>query len=285
MRNFVLGKRDNDDKSIDFRRQEAFATLPYEVTIRDVFNKAGFPKENDEPEIKKEIEDEIEQLTWDIIEDSAWKEEKMIQVMNAMPGVPTLYNGTEYAQTGFETPNKNVFVGNRGQIRHKSIEGNSYAAKKRGEFYNKVSADMSMSQLPGLSALRDGSTVSLNIDSNVWPIYKYDEKGSRVISIIDPNAKAFSENPKKAINLKTKNGACPIEEGTEFTRLIYDAKQGKYVDDKSVNSTYVVNKEGQLVNKENGQQVVLNDTVTTFYAKNPAYNKPSFMGSLYNQTK
>ena len=360
LRNLVLGKKDNSS-SADFRRAEAFGTLPYEVTIKDMFQKAGYKNEK-----------EIEEFTWNIIKDSAWKEERLTQVMNALVGVPTLYNGAEYAQTGFESPSKNMFVGNRGQILHESIKGSSKVSKERKDYYNKVSANMAMSQLPGLSALRDGYTMSLKLSGGnsdksydlegvhpkafehfvdkirdkdttnlkkalnapadnkhdavsgellalgiknennnhrefmriadtvfeaaadaktpptsvpVWPIYKYDEKGSKVISIVSSinlNGGIGEVKNVPSIKLKTREGICPIEEGTEFARVIYKPETGSYVNDDTV--SYII-KNGSLVNKQDGNPVALNDTVTTFYAKKPTQANPAFMGSLYNQTK
>ncbi|MBQ8848260.1 MAG: hypothetical protein IJ003_04880 [Candidatus Gastranaerophilales bacterium] len=352
LRELLHGQKSKDSE-YNFRRAEAFGTLPYEVTIRDVFKRAKGG------ELTEQDEKEIQEMHWTMVGESAWKEEKLIQVMGALTGVPTLYNGAEYAQTGYESSSKNKYVANRGQVLHNLKDEANYS-----EFYKKVNADIGLYQKTGLSALRNGFPISLDVVDRdlrgvhpgafsyivgqlkqldatqyaqlkkevessktltdtaknilksasleeepyknqsafakisdvvfdaidnpagtipMWPIYKYDEQGSKVISVVTALKidEAYGESASVSSIALKKDGKSPLPDGTKLRRYVYDKndytiekKDGEIVE-------YIV--EAGAIKRIDKQKIVLNDTVSTFYVPNE--KDPKYRASVFNQTK
>ena len=270
LQNLVNGKR-TPDSDPNYQRAEAFGFLPFEVTIRDMFKNAGL-----------EDQDEIRKFHWNIMEKPAKQFESLWQVMNSLVGVPTIFNGTEYAQTGYETPSKNVYVGNRGQIRHDLKDKEGYK-----EHYEKMQAISGLSKDLQMTALSAGFPISCDVVENnsIWPVYKYDEKGSKVLSLItnvgvQTGVKSqdmdITIQPKELLSIPiSKNGNCPFEEGTILKRMVY--RDGKYETEENVE--YKV-QNGSLTRNDN-QKIVIDDTVAYFYV--PRKIPVAFQGSLYNQ--
>lgn len=249
-----------------YKRAESFGVKPFEITIKDVIEKAGIAQD----------ENDLYEKTLDfhsaMLNDSMTYFERMWQVMNACVGVPTLYGGNEFAQTGYETYTKNVYVGVRNEILHNLKDDPRYKA-----YYEKMHEISSLYKRPQLSALRNGTPTSCGIvysnnDVQLWPVYKKDATGSQTISIISnlglPYKQAsFEKTAQKEIYhqvannkipLKDKNNRCPLPNGTILRRI-------------GDNSTYVVN-DGSIM-LANGGTLSLNDTVTTFYVeKNTSAN-------------
>ena len=341
--NLVNGKSSASPKP-NFKRAEAFGTTPYEISTRDIFKNAGYDNN----------EDEIIAFHYNLKKNSMHLQENLWEVMNAIMGTPSIFYGTNFGQTGYETASKNVYVQNRNQAMHELQYKDGY----RG-FYNKINAITELYKQPGLSALRNGFPISLkntsaingvhpaavlyfrekikeyaekenktfdeiigiinsknknegkqeyerflsedlkidgangnfetlesalyglnpenpstekNID--LWPIFKYDEKGSKTISIITNNGitrrkqsyKANSSNKTyevMGIPIKDNLDRCPLKEGTKVVRKIYDSKNEKFVDDKT---EYVI-KNGNI-QSVNGDPIQLTETVETFYVPN-----------------
>ena len=100
-----------------------------------------------------------------MMKDSMIYFERMWQVMNACVGVPTLYAGSEFAQTGYETPNKNVYLGIRNEVLHDLQNDPRYAW-----YFKKMFETSGLYKKPGLSALRDGAPTSLNMPDKIEEI-------------------------------------------------------------------------------------------------------------------
>ena len=276
----ALRKLTNGEKDgiYDSRRARAFGFLPYEITIRDLFKLAGI-----------DDEEKMENFNKQILETPMYFEDKAWQVSNALLGVPTLYYGTEYAQTGYETFTKNDLVGNRNRALHERRENSIFSS-----FYNKMNATSALSINPKLSALKNGFPESLEItedgDFQMYPIYRKDEKNSEVVSVItnlgiDKNKFSkdqqhkFGDNIVKhvsSIPLHKKDGYCPLENGTPMKRMVYSAKDKSYITE---NVSYTV--KNNAIVRSDGKQIKINDTVATFYvdrAINPKY-KPVYSGA------
>ncbi len=367
----ALGKK-NSSSPINYKRAQAFGFLPFDVTLKDVFERAGvgdFEYEKILSSMNK-YEEKLQNL---------W------QVMNALVGTPTMFLGTEFGQTGYETPSKNEYVGNREPVNH-DLRNSEYHKERVDKFY----AISSMYKQQGLSAKRGSTPISLNtsyvgsqqefepeenkeqytyfkeqiarftnetktkpellfavlkshmdddtfdkllkdslkiknennnyeifktmlpllereftVDDStplkMWPIFKYDDKGSRVVELITNNGvntckkikydgdKSFvniaPENKKKiykvsSIPIKDKEGNCPFEDGTVLRKKVYDKALAKYVDD---GEKYVV-KEGRIVNANKNRSIIIEDTTATFYAPNDEKENMSYMAYLYNGT-
>ncbi len=340
LRKLTNGSRpEGDGNDRDYKRANAFGNMPYEISVYDLFRNAGDYNEA-----------EITEFCYKILSNSMGIQERLWQVLCAIGGVNALYNGMEYAQTGYEESCKNPDVTNRNQILHqRATDKNSPFV----DYYKKVSAITSLYKQKDLNALKDGFKISLEIpakatnpkgnegaynyveglvkkaigknnttvdkffetieknkakgaqkyekclgdigingdnikafEDNIdtlkenlklsesplyfWPIYSYDEQGSKVISIITknglPKGQSFKENdlrPKKTqveeIEIKDKKGNCPLKDGTRLRRKVYSEECKKYVDD---NIRYFV--EDGAIKSEAGN-IILGDTVETFY--------------------
>jgi len=102
-----------------------------------------------------------------MMEDSMTYFERMWQIMNSCIGTPTLYGGNEFAQTGYETPSKNVYLGIRNQVLHDLKEDSRYK-----KYYNDMQAISGLYNkvIDGkrpLTALRDGAPISLEMVSTL----------------------------------------------------------------------------------------------------------------------
>ncbi len=254
--NLVNGYK-GDSKKYNYRRALAFGTLPYEITIRDMFKGAGI-----------EDEEKILDFHFNMLEKSIKREVILWDMMNAIVGVPTLYNGEEFFQTGYETPGKNKYVGNRNEVLHELKNDKRYK-----KYYDKIQKITDLYKEAGMSAIRDGFSAILddqcNNGINILPIFKYDENGSKVLTLVTNNGIKGDYAFKTDINTKTvevdeinltKNGSASVlQDEIKFRRKIY--KNGKYIDD---GKTYVINK-GKL-KAENGGRIALGDAVEYFYA-------------------
>lgn len=143
-----------------YKRAESFGVKPYEITIRDVIKNAGIISED-------KLDDATLTFHSTMLKDSMIYFERMWQVMNACVGIPTLYGGSEFAQTGYETPNKNVYLGIRNEVLHNLQDDPRYS-----KYFKKMFETSGLYKKPGLSALRDGTPISLNMMSDAEEIKK-----------------------------------------------------------------------------------------------------------------
>ncbi len=170
LQKLVNGQKKSGGKG-SFKRAESFGVKPYEVTVKDLFEYSGL-------EANKENVLKFHQA---LMKDSMKFYERLWQVMNACVGTPTLYGGNEFAQTGYETPNKNQYLGIRNEVMHDLADYGEY-----GKYFKKMSETSKMYQRKELSALRDGTPISCDITT---------DKSDSVNS--------FVEQFKKAIGIRT----------------------------------------------------------------------------------
>lgn len=143
----LVNGQKKDGGQCNFKRAKSFGTKPYEITIREMFRRAEIPE-------GEELENYIKDFHSSILKYSMDYMERLWQVMNAIVGMPTLFNGTEFAQTGYETLSKNVYVDNRNQILHELKDDIRYKP-----MYDKIFATQNLYQELGMSAIRDGFPV------------------------------------------------------------------------------------------------------------------------------
>ncbi len=170
--------KDKNGKNL-FKRAEAFGVLPYEVTIRDLFKKSGI----------KYDDNDILKFHYEMLKDGISDQEKMWQVTCALVGVPTLFNGMEFAQTGYETGSKNIYVGNRNQVLHDLKDVDGYK-----EYYNKMQAITSLYKEPDMSALRGGFPIILEDGDIKNPYAKTDKTDQGKYDYFVGQIKAFVGN-------------------------------------------------------------------------------------------
>lgn len=340
IRELAAGKKSATSKP-NFSRSEAFGFLPYEVTIKDALKKAGIEDHDD----SKMLE-----IHYGMLKDALTLQTGIWEMINAIVGTPTIFNGTEFAQTGYETASKNVTQAIRGPIAHNMKNMQSAGKYDYKNYYKKMNAISGLYKEKGMSSLRAGYPIVLDatkgngesleysnaVKSNVgwfnWfvsqinnnggveafnkltskdftaddlsktfhidnednynhfkeciengdfekafrkielellPIYKYDDKGSKTITVITNHnvsrgelAKDYvTENRNEkvdSINI-TSNGNCPLEDGTILFRKVYDKQSGRYIDD---DVKYIV-KNGEIVSENSS--IIVDDTVLNFY--------------------
>lgn len=151
LKELALGQKTKNSKA-NFKRSEKFGVMPYEISIRDLFKKAGFAENLDE----KALNFHSSMLSKAMTQQSA-----MWEMMNAIPGTPTLFNGAEFVQSGYETSSKNVFQANRNPILHYLKTDDRYRP-----YYEKMQAISGLSKLKGLDAIRDGSKITYDVISD-----------------------------------------------------------------------------------------------------------------------
>ena len=174
------------------------------------------------------------------------------QIMVGNTGIPTIFGGSEYGQTGHETPSKNQELGCRNITMHERATSNDIFE----DFYKQINATSNLANEKGLSAISGG--VPVNFDAipsgcgaqNVTGVYKYDEHGSEVINVLylgDSVVKSeygntlgtAKFNPKKSVDadfIWVKSGTTQgiknniFVEGAKYKRKEYNPELGKYID-------------------------------------------------------
>ncbi|MCD8025340.1 MAG: hypothetical protein LUE64_07385 [Candidatus Gastranaerophilales bacterium] len=124
---------------------------------------------------------------------------------------------------------------------------------------------------------------NINPKTQTGAVYKYNEKGEGVISVVtnayipeDPKPSPLNEltEDKKPglsnLQMKDTDGNLIAPVGTVFVKKKYDELKGDYVDD----GIYTLSKDGKLKDSK-GQAPVLDSTVTYFYKQKPFYTNYS----------
>ncbi len=255
------------------RRARGFGSAPYEVTVKQIFNKAGIKDD-----------DEIEKFLFEIQKESLDLQEKSWQMMNALMGVSTMYYGTEYGQTGYETSSKNVLWGNRNRALHERENKGPFV-----DYCSKMNAISSLSNNLDLTALKNGFPEYLKIDSkegiDFLPIYRKDEFNSEVLSVItnygiEKNQLSKDHKIRKdivevdSVKIKDDKDYCPFDEGQILSRMVYNPADKKYVKEnveyKVINGT---------IQRKDGKPIEISDAVATFFVDRP--RAPKFV-PVYN---
>ncbi len=256
-------------------RSKALGTRPVEVTMELLLDKAGINDANK----RKEITDDLNSV---IFKNAFDKYTTMWRMMVAGAGIPTIFSGDEYGQTGYETPTKNQDLGCRNRVLFERENKNDMFSS----LYDEVNATSNLHKQKGLSALSGGTADiavigNTQIKEDAMAFYKYDSNGSEVLSILwrpftdnsDQNANkpnsSFGSDMKPysddAIILEETDASGSIElwvnENKEFKKKIYDKNTREYVDS---DETYVL-EDGMLKNKDNEKEVVLEPGVNIFY--------------------
>ena len=280
--NLALGKSRRKNAP-DFVRAEAFGELPFEITIGDVMKEARFiALGSNIPWYDAQEAKEVENAAFKEVMALALK--KMLQItqfLNAITGIPFLYAGNNLGQTGYEYATKNITQANRNLIRHEWIDPKSSEFKPEiKRYYDKMQAIASMYKEYGLSAIAGGMPISLpqQDSKNLYALLKYDDKGSNVIQVfsnvgITKDIYEIKEDKPievPYISVVDSNGVeykINSEGGSSYMkRKVYSPKKRSFVDevDEHNNPVKYIIADGKL-RRADGEKIVLNDTVTTFY--------------------
>ncbi len=259
----ALGKTtESDSEEPDFPRADAFGTKDFSITLRDVVDKALefaqaegkellYGKGSNVLNLKEDAGKEafVDYACEEITKAGRTKLPKMWRMYIGLGGNPTLYNGDEYAQSGFESAAKNFHLGNREMVNHDVVKNPRRAGT--AEYHKEMNMTSALHKRKELSALADGtSAICWNDDFFVF--YKNNEKGSEVIMVNtdkhldrewDSPVKDFSTIYLDKIKLRFAGG---LTQDTIFKKLVYDKDSGTYINAKD---KYYLN-EGESPNPE-----------------------------------
>lgn len=311
IRDLSAGKFLSDDYNLDVSK--GFGAQPFDITMTDVMRQARYIAEKQDIEWKfsqgkgsedvklSATEKKIVDKTFDEFEPDLKKMAQMIKTMMFSVGLPTIFAGDQFGQSGYERPAKNIILAMRDIIHTNwAVDDNRKVIQ---DLYNEVTAAAKLHRTMGLSALAGGdSLVVPQTNDGHTALFKYDDKGSNVL-VVYSNGRmdTYSPDKNKDNNIIRKHAQKPLkneaekvdsidigyidpqqgdnvmgniaEEGAEFKRLKYDSKSGKYIKDE--NNSYIV-KNGKLTCKKQsvGPQgftdgtIELGDVANVFYRVN-----------------
>ncbi len=147
------------DNNPDWTKAESFGGCPYEVSLPLIMKLAEKMGLNIPKSTRNEL---MEKVRLDMVNPYISKMSAINEMMVGTTGIPTLFEGDEFTQTGCETRSKNWLLGCRNPIRHDWINENSKEEVK--SFYNRLTATNSLCKKPGMSVLANGTPVAIRPD-------------------------------------------------------------------------------------------------------------------------
>lgn len=216
----------------------AFGTRPFEIAIKSVFDEAEYNGN------KIQNRDSLEaKLLESILTPAFDRFYSIYKLLITLPGSPTDFAGDRAGVTGFETKAKNYHQQNRNVIHWEWLNNdndNKYKFVK--QFYDKMNEIANLRTRPELSALNNGSTVSIPVavegkdaqgkpaakaSEKLQSILRYNDEGSVVLTLHDITGADVPLN-KKMNRTETKTSTEP---GSIYNKIILNpeianAKQG-----------------------------------------------------------
>ena len=177
---------------------EAFGTRPFEIAINSVIEEVLFSSENEKvkkeltPEVRKKLEAETLKT---VLKPAMDKYYSIYKLLTVLPGSPTDFAGDKVGSTGFETKAKNYHQQNRNFIHWEWLDKENVDYNFIKDFYKETTNISKLRSFPELSALNDGSTVTLPVEGeNDWGenngfnphltgMLRYNEQDSVVITL------------------------------------------------------------------------------------------------------
>lgn len=270
---------------------EGFGTKPVETAVDIILNQAC-SKHN-----LRLQPDEIQKLRNTtikaILEPALAKLVAMTEVLNIMPGMPTLYAGDDFGATGYESESKNMYLQNRNYLRRE------WAAPQNKDFefirnhYIRMNNIMKMRSRPELHAMNDGTpyilpiqyakTIEGNRPLKMSAFLNQGTDGSVVISLINTsgiNKKFDGEYHPARVKLEEinvsnyKDNLSPSPEtfSTGLTQgtILYNAQNPKdtymvkVYEDNCFIKRVKLNAKGDI---ESEGDVIVDGTTLTLYSK------------------
>ena len=154
------GSKYNDlkDKSLNFKRADSFGQTPYEITVNHVIELAEDMGLSFDEEKQKTLANEV---FADMVAPYESKMAAIYEMMTGTVGIPTIFAGDEFVQTGCETKSKNWALGCRNLIRHDWINPKNKTYKEHVRRFNthlKQTGLLGKSSL-AMSALSNGTPI------------------------------------------------------------------------------------------------------------------------------
>ncbi|MBO5948326.1 hypothetical protein J6Q66_05770 [bacterium] len=207
---------------------EAYGVRPFEIVLQQVFEQMKY---NGYQIDDKTIDSKKMALLSEILGPASEDAYKVYRIMSTLPGMLTEFAGHRQGSSGYESLSNNLYVANRNRINWEFTE--KIPAIKA--FDEKMQAVTNMRFKPELSALVDGDTIVLPKDTNaiqplskeqekkgekpndVLGLFRYNDRGSKVISLITPKKEDFVfMNKKILLNNDIEGIIGGLKEGTKF---------------------------------------------------------------------
>ena len=152
-------KSTDETSKPSYKKADSFGAMPYEYTIADVIDQAEAMGLDFKDKDKRALYDKVRAA---MVAPYISKMTSIYEIMNGTTGIPTLFAGAEFAQTGCETKSKNWLLGCRNAIRHDWIKENS---KDDVAAFNARMKQIGMlHKKPGFAPLSGGTPVVVPVD-------------------------------------------------------------------------------------------------------------------------
>ncbi len=206
--------------------------------------------------LSKEDRRDYENRAFDIIIGPAYtKLEGMMQYLNAIVGIPTLYAGDELASTGYETKTKNIYLQNRGYLHNEWADPNSPEKKQFiVEGKQRIDKEMGIRTKYENHALNDGAPIVLKLqyprgdeESKNCPItafFRQSSDGAMAVTLLNPTGMTRDPNvPYKPAHLTLDSIGLGKDLGEyhDDVGLNFGIQPGtKFIDARNGDDEYVV---------------------------------------------
>lgn len=262
-----------DDKKVG----DAFGARPFEIVIKDVMDKAGIKN--------KKVEDKALE---NVLVPAMDKYRSVYKTLVTLPGDPTDFAGDKIGSSGYDSKAKNITQQNRNVIRWEWIDPKSPDYKPFvKEFHDDINKMLDLRNKPLLSALNNGTVVSLEPGNDCAASLRYNNEGSQVICLYTTSGKNFAPNEmmkretKKidSISLNTNQLKQGLKAGLTQGAIFYDAKEM----DKENKTIYKVVKDdngGYSIKRPDGNKIEVTDedknVLVLYRAEGPATNEARY---------
>ena len=154
----------------------AFGTRPFEIAIDTVLQEVEYNggSISDAKSLKTKTLENILVPAFD-------RFRSIYKLLVALPGSPTDFAGDRTGLTGFETKAKNYHQQNRNVINWEWLDNKDF--KFVQDFYKDMNNIANLRTKKELSALNDGSTMTLKISEKAQGLIRYNDNGSVVLTL------------------------------------------------------------------------------------------------------
>lgn len=232
----------------------------------------------------------------------------MMQILAAMPGMPTLYDGDDLGATGYDTEKKNVYLQGRQRVHNEWAELNNPRYKEFiAKYKEQIDKTMSLRTMPQCNALNNGAPFVLPMQHgynpfggdesnyNIPAVLQQSTDGRMTISLfnlhrnVDKNRPAYDN--QQALDtkcIKLDQIELNHEGDTEMNGTLGVGIKGlrneiKFYNAKDPSDIYYVNQIGNryvIKRGTDGGQITINDPTLVLYS-NPVSAPLSFTGQYH----
>lgn len=206
--------------------------------------------------MSKEDRKLLENKAFEVIMEAPYsKLEGMMQYLQAIVGIPTLYAGDELGSTGYESKTKNIYLQNRGYLHNEWADPNSPEAKDfivKGK--QKIDKEMGIRTKFENHALNDGAPIMLKLqypkgDENskncpITAFFRQSTDGAMAVTLLNPTGMTRDPNVKYQpahLTLDSIGLGKDLAEYNEDVGLNFGIQPGtRFVDARDGNDEYVV---------------------------------------------